>query len=267
MGFQIVGERIAKYRKEKRLTQRELGEAIGVSSSAVSQWESGGTPDISLLPVLSDVLNVSIDQLFGRDDITKIDITSAFAGYMASYPEDQRVAALWDSLVSVLKHYMGEVSLMVPDENTELSYITDHGCVVSTSQNDTGFAAVVEDSFSFADLKDSKAKICTLFKTLSEEDALEVLLFLYRKPPKYCTIEYASSNTGISEERAKKIFETFTELNLTEKLDLETVQGIVAAYKIKPSGVSFPFLYAAWLLVNESSEGIHLICDRRKEKL
>ena len=38
MGYTIVGEQIQKFRKEKALTQRELGERIGVSGSAVSQW-------------------------------------------------------------------------------------------------------------------------------------------------------------------------------------------------------------------------------------
>ena len=60
MSYNIIGEQISKFRKTKGLTQRELGDAIGVSASAVSQWESGGTPDISLLPALSDVLGVTV---------------------------------------------------------------------------------------------------------------------------------------------------------------------------------------------------------------
>ena len=39
MNYSIIGEQIQKYRKEAKLTQKELGEALGVSSSAVSQWE------------------------------------------------------------------------------------------------------------------------------------------------------------------------------------------------------------------------------------
>lgn len=50
---------------------RHLKEALGVSSSAVSQWETGGTPDISLLPVLADRLGVTVDVLFGREEITQ----------------------------------------------------------------------------------------------------------------------------------------------------------------------------------------------------
>ena len=67
----IIGEQIQKYRKEAKLTQKELGEALGVSSSAVSQWETGGTPDISLIPSIADRLGISVNVLFGREDITE----------------------------------------------------------------------------------------------------------------------------------------------------------------------------------------------------
>lgn len=98
MGYTIVGEQIQKFRKEKALTQRELGERIGVSGSAVSQWESGGTPDISLLPALSDVLGVTVDALFGRTGAAREDMAQAVEGYIDSLPEDRR----WGEMVSLV---------------------------------------------------------------------------------------------------------------------------------------------------------------------
>ena len=59
-----IGEKIAKYRKEKGYTQEQLGELVGVSGQAVSKWENGGVPDTYLLPTISRVLDVSIDALF-----------------------------------------------------------------------------------------------------------------------------------------------------------------------------------------------------------
>ncbi len=56
------------FRKEKGLTQSELAEMIGVSTQAVSKWETdSGMPDISQLVPLSTVLNVSADKLLGLD--------------------------------------------------------------------------------------------------------------------------------------------------------------------------------------------------------
>ena len=53
------------YRKEKGLTQAELGKLLGVSFQAVSKWELDKTmPDSFLLPRLADVFGCSIDDLF-----------------------------------------------------------------------------------------------------------------------------------------------------------------------------------------------------------
>lgn len=60
-----IGKNIFRFRKEKGLTQAELGEKLGVSNQAISKWESGmSAPDISLLPFLADVFECSIDDLF-----------------------------------------------------------------------------------------------------------------------------------------------------------------------------------------------------------
>ena len=64
----VIGKQIKKYRNEKGYTQEQLGAILGVSTQAVSKWENGGTPDIELIPKLSDVLGVTIDALFGRAD-------------------------------------------------------------------------------------------------------------------------------------------------------------------------------------------------------
>jgi len=58
------GAYISKLRKEKDMTQSELGDILNVSRQAVSKWELGESfPDISILPKLAEVFNVSIDML------------------------------------------------------------------------------------------------------------------------------------------------------------------------------------------------------------
>ena len=59
-----IGKRISEYRKKKYLKQDELAEMLGVSPQAVSKWENDlSCPDISLLPELSRILGVSIDEI------------------------------------------------------------------------------------------------------------------------------------------------------------------------------------------------------------
>ena len=63
-----LGGNIAKYRKEKSLTQEALAKKLDVTNQAVSKWENDQCcPDTLLLPKIADILDVSIDALFGRE--------------------------------------------------------------------------------------------------------------------------------------------------------------------------------------------------------
>lgn len=58
------GERLKKYRQEKRLTQQELADLLGVSNKTISRWESdGGFPDVPVLVPLARALGVTVDDL------------------------------------------------------------------------------------------------------------------------------------------------------------------------------------------------------------
>ncbi|MDR0473537.1 MAG: helix-turn-helix domain-containing protein [Treponema sp.] len=60
----MLGETIYRLRKEKGLSQDELGKFVGVSNKAVSKWETyEANPDITLLPLLAQALGVSTDEL------------------------------------------------------------------------------------------------------------------------------------------------------------------------------------------------------------
>ena len=59
-----IGSRIAKYRKGKGLTQEALANQMGVSSQAVSKWETDAScPDIAALPQLCKILGITTDKL------------------------------------------------------------------------------------------------------------------------------------------------------------------------------------------------------------
>ena len=63
-----IGKLIAMLRKEKGLTQGELGEIVGVSDGAVSKWERGTTcPDISIIHLLSKTLGITSDELLSGE--------------------------------------------------------------------------------------------------------------------------------------------------------------------------------------------------------
>ncbi len=75
MDCEKIGNFIMQNRKAKKLTQKQLADKLCVTDRAVSRWERGvGTPDISLLVSLGEILGVSVNEiLLGEkiDNITK----------------------------------------------------------------------------------------------------------------------------------------------------------------------------------------------------
>ena len=67
-----IAANIARLRKERGMTQEALAEMIGVSAQTISKWENETTwPDVALLPVIADVFGVTIDALYGREDVKR----------------------------------------------------------------------------------------------------------------------------------------------------------------------------------------------------
>ncbi len=70
MGRTTVNFRLSYLRKSKHITQEELADVVGTSFQTISKWENGITaPDISVLPILADFFEVSVDQLLGLKPI------------------------------------------------------------------------------------------------------------------------------------------------------------------------------------------------------
>lgn len=71
MNNYITGATIKKLREAKGITQGQLAEGIGVSSKAVSKWETAkGLPDITLIEPLAKALGVSVMELMSGDTVT-----------------------------------------------------------------------------------------------------------------------------------------------------------------------------------------------------
>lgn len=61
-------DRLKTLRKEKKLTQKELAEQIGIKQNSYSDWETGkNEPNLENIVKLADLLDVSLDWLFGRE--------------------------------------------------------------------------------------------------------------------------------------------------------------------------------------------------------
>lgn len=92
-----VGRRIQEQRKQKRLTQEQLAQAVCISVQAVSKWENGESmPNIGTFPALCKTLGASSDALLGIDCEPEIEALGARLARRVSHIEsgEERNVAL-----------------------------------------------------------------------------------------------------------------------------------------------------------------------------
>ena len=66
-------EKLQELRKSRGLTQEELAEALFVSRTAISKWESGrGYPNLDSLKEISKYFSITIDELLSGDKLISI---------------------------------------------------------------------------------------------------------------------------------------------------------------------------------------------------
>ena len=64
MANRTMGEIISTLRREKGLTQKELGDMLGITDKAVSKWERDiACPDTMTIPNLAEILGISVEEL------------------------------------------------------------------------------------------------------------------------------------------------------------------------------------------------------------
>lgn len=72
MNQEKIGKFITECRKEKKLTQAQLANKLGITDKAISKWENGRCmPDISFLKELCSILDVSINELLSGERNSK----------------------------------------------------------------------------------------------------------------------------------------------------------------------------------------------------
>ncbi len=67
-----IGKFLAQLRKERGLTQEQLGEQLGVTNKTVSRWEKGNyLPPVDVLLLLSDLYGITINELLSGQRLTE----------------------------------------------------------------------------------------------------------------------------------------------------------------------------------------------------
>lgn len=94
-----LGNNIRKLRIKKLMTQEDLALILGTTSKSISRWEQGLTyPDISLLPIIANVFEITVDELLGVEKINQNEYIKSLKNQAYEYARNNdyiNELALW----------------------------------------------------------------------------------------------------------------------------------------------------------------------------
>ncbi len=124
-----IGTTIKQLRKEKSWTQEQLAEYLGVSAQAVSSWECDKyAPDISQLPILANIFDVSTDELLEVNVINKKrNIEAIIRTVKEEYVYNSKWQEAVDALYKGLKKYPSSHELMYELSNSIVCFNSRNG--------------------------------------------------------------------------------------------------------------------------------------------
>ena len=143
------GKTIKDLRRRADMTQEQLAELLSISPQAVSRWETDAAmPDISLLPALTAIFDITADELLGIDSARREERINAilaeaetfchrgdFAGYLAclrtAYAQYPRSYSIMVALADAIINYNSRHDLRDYDEAIDLCRRVLTGCTDS----------------------------------------------------------------------------------------------------------------------------------------
>lgn len=273
----VLSERITELRKERGLTQEQLGQLVGVSAQAVSKWEKGGAPDVELLPALADRLGVTIDSLFGRESGEAVDIQNAMGRWLAGFPEGQRLKEvcrlLWGAFGDIFggKVEMPKVAYLNHGEHyldydqslkykLMLSQIRmGGGIMVDLHAEDISFATIFpEPEAGYAAYFPPKDKCRSLFETFAKPGCLELLEHMYSREGRFYIPNAVAEPLGLPCAQIAALMEELSSLALFESVELDLGDGLVKAYTTYEDGAFVPFFYMTRCLMQGGLNMVYL---------
>ena len=166
-----IGDKIAELRKNRKMTQEELANIVGVSAQSVSKWENSQTmPDIMLLPTLASALDVTVNDLFS--------ITSSPDHYESVHP-DKTPEYAYKELFRALQQGLSDQESVSKDflaKSLESLRSDDKGQsgLISFDKGEMNGAAYVNRNIALSLVK-SKTAAVSLFENEKVAEVLSVL--------------------------------------------------------------------------------------------
>lgn len=261
MQHNLIGHKIRELRMSRNLTQAELGKLVGVSMQAVSKWERGGTPDIEVLLSVAELFGVTMDELFGRTIENSCKLEDILYSSMTKASDSCKFDLASHYFWAIFKGLSG-----IPcTQDTEFGSgpereVNGTRCRISSNEgiayalaslNARYIAFMPEPEEGFNSVMASVEEYVSLFRLLSDKDALKILLFICTRPLFLFSQKMAAQETGIPEEKIAHILSVFKDIGWVTQEMADMDDGSVTLYRpfYKESFVFF-FLFAREMLVN-----------------
>ena len=105
-----TGERIMIIRKQKGLSQGQLGKKVGTSGDIIGRYERGVmSPSIDVIIKISDILEISIDYLVGKTELMIDPKTLKRLESIERLPDDEKIY-IYKVLDALLRDYQNKSS-------------------------------------------------------------------------------------------------------------------------------------------------------------
>ena len=119
-----IGKRMQQLRREKNLTQEQMAAALGVTSAAVSKWETGAAiPDVGMLCPLARMLGITVDALLDfRPALTQEEINVLLEDRRKLF-EEKKAGEAVQSCEALLREYPNDLHLKCAAAGLYIMYI------------------------------------------------------------------------------------------------------------------------------------------------
>ena len=281
-----IGDNIAFYRKQKGMTQEQLGELLNVSGQAVSKWEKGGVPDVYLLPKIAEIFEVSIDYLFGCrkeiSEITKEEMLNnlfEYSLYNCFHNKDKFVQFdfLFEAIWSIQCAYLGNEELLDYNEiiekykdNPQITsqIINDEGTTYLTLIKDFPFFCAVADSPGISSKLLQENNFCEFFSIFAKDYGFKAIIFtqIAGDYNKY-TDKAIAEKIGITENEFAKVCPHLVKYGFLQEDVLLLEGNEVRIYHACSNPEIRPMLIMAYQFINASQCFVNFMSHRTKPYL
>lgn len=265
----VLSDRVAELRKERSLTQEQLGQLVGVSAQAVSKWEKGGAPDVELLPLLADRLGVTIDTLFGRSQEEIEDMPHTLLRWLESLPVEQRPDRLFRLLATTFTELttMGhDFYIDVPGNVQPSCYAPDRSwlrsvlqlknalCLAIPAEDFPFYMLLPEPTEGYVSQLAPNEEYRRLFSALSMEGSLELLRYLYAHKEAFYSVPALANRVGLPQEQVETVVEALEQCSLLRRQSIEMEDGSADVYIVHNNAGLIPLLYLArWAMERDDA--------------